>query len=199
MFLLQTARFSPKYKVFQLFKFRSINLGFIPYKEPEVDPLEETARSAFDKSCYKNINWKISENDFVLDAVQRMAGFKIGAIAVTKGDGENGEVIGVVSERDYLCKVALMNRTSTNTKVGEIGTLGIANLVSVTLDNPIDACMRKMLDRNVRHLLIRDRSSGHMIGMISVKDIVKCTLAKHESMIAKLTEMVVVKDLSNQT
>ena len=28
----------------------------------EVDPLEETARSALAKSCYQNIQWKISEN-----------------------------------------------------------------------------------------------------------------------------------------
>lgn len=28
----------------------------------DVDPLEETARSAFAKSCYQNIGWKISEH-----------------------------------------------------------------------------------------------------------------------------------------
>ena len=30
-------------------------------KHKDVDPLDETARSAFAKSCYQNIAWKVSE------------------------------------------------------------------------------------------------------------------------------------------
>lgn len=66
--------------------------------------------------------------------------------------------------------------------------------ISVTLDNPIDNCMRKMLDCNVRHLLIREKATGVMVGMISVKDIVKCALAKQDAMIGRLTEMVVTSE-----
>jgi signal-transduction protein with cAMP-binding, CBS, and nucleotidyltransferase domain len=58
--------------------------------------------------------------------------------------------------------------------------------------------MRKMLDRNVRHLLIREKETGKMVGMISVKDIVKCTLQKHDAVVNKLTEMVVVSNIINK-
>lgn len=61
----------------------------------------------------------------------------------------------------------------------------------MTLDNPIDACMRKMIRSNVRHLLIREEGTSTIVGMISVKDIVKCTIAKTDAMINRLTGMVV--------
>ena len=49
---------------------RNFSLGFEPVEEKQ-DPLDETAQSALAKSCYKTINWKISENAKVIDAIQR--------------------------------------------------------------------------------------------------------------------------------
>lgn len=158
------------------------------------DPLDETARSALSKSCYLNMNWKISENATVFDAINRMVAYKIGALAVTKGDSDNNEVIGIISERDYLSKVGTMGRTSKTTFIREVATMGKANLISVTLDNPIDACMRKLLASNVRHLLIREKNTGSYVGMISIKDVVKCTLEKHDAVVNKLTGMVVFSE-----
>ena len=43
----------------------------------------------------------------------------------------------------------------------------------------------------VRHLLIREKDTGVMVDMISVKDIVKCTIAKHDAEIDKLTGYIV--------
>ena len=73
----------------------------------------------------------------------------------------DGDVVGIISERDYLGKVSFMNKKAEDTKISEVCTYGAVNLVSVTLDNPIDQCMRKMLDRNVRHLLIREKETGN--------------------------------------
>lgn len=156
-----------------------------------VDPLDETARSALAKSCYLKIDWKISEDAPVSEAINRMVANTIGALAVSNA---KGEVVGIVSERDYLNKVSFMNKEAKNTKVSEVCTYGAVNLISVTLDNPIDKCMRKMLDRNVRHLLIREKETATMVGMISVKDIVKCALAKQDAIIGRLTSMVATSD-----
>lgn len=144
-------------------------LEFRPVLDPPTDPLDETARSAFEKSCYLRINWKISENANCNEAVKRMVGNKIGALAVTEGDGDQGEVIGIISERDYLSKVAFLGKDPKQTKVSEVCTHGKANLVSVTLDNPIDACMRKLLNHNCRHLLIRQKATGKIVGIMSMK------------------------------
>ena len=165
---------------------RSFSLDFQEIKEYD-DPLAETARTALSKSCFLNIDWKIGESEPVSEAVKRMVANNIGAMAVFDS---SGDVVGVLSERDIM-KIQFLGKTSSTTKVSEICTAGKANLVSVTLDNPIDACMRKMLRCNVRHLLIREKDTSSIVGLISVKDIVKCALAKSDAMIDRLTGMVV--------
>ena len=165
---------------------RSFSLDFQEIAEYD-DPLAETARTALNKSCYLTIDWKIGEDEKVSEAVKRMTANNIGAMAVFDS---SGDVVGLLSERDVL-KVPHLGKSSEDLKVSEICTSGKANLISVTLDNPIDACMRKMLRCNVRHLLIREKDTSAIVGMISVKDIVKCALAKSDAMIDRLTGMVV--------
>lgn len=84
---------------------RSLSLDF---KKLDEDPLDETAASALAKSCYLRINWKISEDDTVYNAIQRMSANNIGALAVV--DSGNDQVIGIISERDYLNKVGLVRQ-----------------------------------------------------------------------------------------
>ena len=173
------------------------SLDFEPVVET-VDPLVSSARTALEKSCYLKINWKVSELEPVSAAVARMAAYGIGALAVTEGVGESGPVIGVISERDYITKVASLGGNPTQIKIGEVCTHGRSNLVTVTLDNPIDACMRKVLARDIRHLLIREKESGSIVGMLSIKDLVKCVVDKHEAVVGKLTNIVLSEHLKYQ-
>ena len=46
----------------------------------------ETAKSAFEKSCYQKIDFKIPADAPVIEAVQKMAAHNIGCLAVTEGD-----------------------------------------------------------------------------------------------------------------
>lgn len=95
-------------------------------------------------------------------------------------------------------QVAFLNADPAKTTVKEICTWGLANLVTVSPENPIDRCMEKLLHSGVRHLLIRrskDKSSG-IIGMISVKDIVKCTLAKNDAQLHRLEDIVMVQEIA---
>lgn len=164
-------------------------IGFEPLPEKYLnDPLDETAWSALAKSCYAKIDWKVKEDATVFDAITRMTVNKIGALAVTNG---TGEVVGLISERDYLNKIGVLGKKSKDTTVGEICTYGRANLISVSIGNPIDACMRKMLDTNTRHLLIREKETNIFVGMISIKDVIKCNLAKHDAIVAKLSSKLV--------
>jgi hypothetical protein len=52
-----------------------------------------------------------------------------------------------------------------------------------------------MLGRDIRHLLIRQKETGSIVGMISVKDIVKCANAKHDAIVGRLTGMVVESEI----
>lgn len=62
-----------------------------------------SAKDALKKSCYFKIDFGISEDATVYEAVQRFAAYNIGALAVTN---EDKRVIGIVSERDYVSKVS---------------------------------------------------------------------------------------------
>jgi len=165
-------------------------LDFQEIADEPLNPLYETAQSALDKSCYTTIDWKISEDSMVIDAIHRMVANDIGALAVTHK--VHGDVIGVISERDYLNKVVFLGKSSKTTSVSEIGTMMAANMVTVSRGNPIDRCMEKMIDNNCRHLLVRDEKAhdSEIVGMISVKDIVKCTLMKHKAQIQHMKDIV---------
>lgn len=64
-----------------------------------------SAKDALKKSCYFKIDFGISEEATVYEAVQRFAAYNIGALAVTNADKK---VIGIVSERDYVSKVGFV-------------------------------------------------------------------------------------------
>lgn len=159
-----------------------------------LDDIDQTAREALEKSCYLKIDWKISETCAVEEAVHRMVVNKIGCLAVTAGESDTGPIIGVISERDYIGKVALLNKDPKTTLVSSVCTHGEANLVSVTLDNPVDACMKKMLDRDIRHLLIREKLTGKFVGLLSIKDLVKCVVAKHDAVVNRLENIVLTSE-----
>jgi signal-transduction protein with cAMP-binding, CBS, and nucleotidyltransferase domain len=161
----------------------------------EADPIDENAASAFSKSCYQNIDWKIDYKDNVSNAVKRMTAGRIGCLGVTK----DGNVVGVISERDYLNKIALLEKDPNTVKVEQICTFGEANLVKVRMNDNIDKCMEKMLGRDIRHLLVMenkaDGSDGSIVGMISIKDVVKCTLAKANAKVDRLEVIVQTQDM----
>ena len=158
------------------------NFSFLVYK------------SAYSKSCYLNIDWRVTAESSAQDAIQRMCSHRIGCLAVVDGDSK---VIGVVSERDFINKVAVLGKNAKDVKVKEICTQGAANLVSVSAQESVDSAMSKMLGSDIRHLLIResDASDAAVIGMISVKDLVKCVVDKHDAQINRLEEVVLTQDM----
>merc|ERR1712115_660177 len=88
------------------------------------------ATQAYKKSCYFEIDFTIPEDVSVYEAVQKFAAFDIGALVVVDS---KGDITGVVSERDYVSKIALLGRTSKETKVKEIATRS-SNLVTAKPD-----------------------------------------------------------------
>lgn len=73
-----------------------------------------TATDAWSKSCYSGIDYTINEDLPVYDAVTKFAAYNVGCLVTVDGAGA---ISGVVSERDYVCKIALLGKTSKETKV----------------------------------------------------------------------------------
>jgi CBS domain-containing protein len=106
---------------------------------------------------------EISADASVLEAVHQMVENNVGSLLVT----DAGEVVGIVTERDYLRRVTLQGRTE-EAPVSEIMT---SPLVVATLETTIDECMALMTDRRIRHVPVVDE--GSVVGLVSIGDLVK--------------------------
>lgn len=152
--------------------------------------LEESveASQAYKNSCYLQIDFTINEEDTVYEAVQRFSAYNVGCL-VTVDTG--GNITGVISERDYINKIALLGKLSKDTKIKEIATQS-ARLITAKPSDSVDECMNKMLSKDIRHLpLIND--DGDVIGMLSVKDLVKSLVEEKERHLKTLTDFALGK------
>lgn len=65
-----------------------------------------------------------------------------------------------------------------------------ANLVTASPSDTVDACMAKMLSRDIRHLPLVD-DDGEVVGIISIKDLIKSCLEEKEYTIHSLASFAV--------
>jgi CBS domain-containing protein len=106
---------------------------------------------------------EIDGGSSVFEAVQLMVANNVGSLLVT----ERGEVMGIVTERDYLRRVTLEGRTE-EAPVREIMS---SPLVVATLETTVDECMAMMTDRRIRHIPVVDEEK--VVGLVSIGDLVK--------------------------
>ncbi len=126
--------------------------------------------------------WFIAPAATVYEAIQTMAEKGIGAVLVM----ENGQIVGVLSERDYARKIILRGRSSRETLVSEIMN---SPAITVGQDCPVDEAMRIMTEHRIRHLPVLDES-GTVAGVISIGDLVKWIITSHEKTIEQLESYI---------
>ena len=123
----------------------------------------------------------IAPNRPVFDALVILAEYKIGALAVV----ENDKLVGIFSERDYAREVILQGRSSKTTQIHEVMT---AKVISGKPDDMVDKSMSLMSEKNIRHLPVMD--GENLIGMLSLGDLVKETIAYQQRLIAELESYI---------
>jgi signal-transduction protein with cAMP-binding, CBS, and nucleotidyltransferase domain len=145
-----------------------IHIQNIPNKKfsSNIDLLPVSALDIYKKSCYYNIDYKINEEADVKEAVTRFTAFNVSCLAVTNN---KGDVVGICTGRDYINKVAAVDKQNVNVKIKDICTYSPKVLVA-KVDDTLETCMTKMLFKNIRHLLIYDKTV--FIGLISIKDLI---------------------------
>ncbi len=125
--------------------------------------------------------YTIAPDATVLEAISLMAEKEIGALVVTHEDS----VVGILSERDYTRKIALMERTSFNTTVNEIMT---AKVLTITRAFTVEECLELITDKHLRHLPIVE--NGKLIGLISIGDLVKAAMEDQKKLIDQLQQYI---------
>ena len=124
---------------------------------------------------------KIDGDATVFEAITLMVEANVGSLLVTDDD----EIVGIMTERDYLRRVTLQGRTDKETPVRDIMS---SPLYIVTADTPIDECMALMTDRRIRHVPVVDE--GEVVGVISIGDLVKYTSKQQAFEIKYLTDYI---------
>jgi CBS domain-containing protein len=123
----------------------------------------------------------ISPDARVFDALKLMAEKDVGALVVV----ENGNLAGIISERDYARKVILHGKSSHDIKVREIMT---GKVVTVQPEQRVEDCMAVMTNRRIRHLPVTD--GDRLIGVLSIGDLVKEVIADQEQTIKQLESYI---------
>ena len=124
---------------------------------------------------------RIDGSATVLDAVKTMVEGNVGALIVT----ENGQLAGIVTERDYLRRVTLPGRTDEDTAVREIMS---SPLIVATPETLVDECMALMTDRRIRHVPVVE--GGEVVGVVSIGDLVKFKSKRQSFEIQYLTDYI---------
>ena len=117
----------------------------------------------------------------VFDALKIMEAYNIGSLLVLN----DGELVGIISERDYARKIALKGRTSPATLVREIMS---TKVICARPDQSVQECMAVMTAKAVRHLPVLEDKK--LVGIVSIGDMVKSVIDDQKFIIEELEHFI---------
>ena len=114
----------------------------------------------------------IEPNTHVLAASKLLAERRIGALVVT---GADRRVVGIVSERDIVQRLAVQGASALDLPLNEVMT---RKVMTCNPADTISSVMERMTEGKFRHLPVVDQ--GRLIGIVSIGDVVKHRLEEME-------------------
>ena len=127
---------------------------FKPKKEFSMPTLRELVK---DRKVYS-----VDSARTVLEAARYMMEHNVGAVPVLR----DGELTGILSERDIMNRVVALGRTPGTTAVSEVMT---PNPRAVSADESVEECLFIMSEFGFRHLPIVE--GKQVKGLVSLRDI----------------------------
>jgi CBS domain-containing protein len=98
----------------------------------------------------------------VVDAAREMRDGDVGDVIVTR----NGQVSGIVTDRDIVIRAVAEGRAPESTPVGEIAT---GDVRALEPSQSIDAAVQAMREHDIRRLPVVD--GGRPVGILSLGDL----------------------------
>jgi len=121
--------------------------------------------------------WSVDPSDSALKALQLMAEKKTAFLVVS----EQGKMVGVVSERDFVGRVILANKSPENTPVADIM---VRKVITVDLSSTFGDCLKLMQQHNIRYLPVVD--NGKPVTVISIRDLLNEAVTYQTKLVAEL-------------
>ncbi len=125
--------------------------------------------------------WTISPDALVIDALKIFAKHKVGSVVVMKG----ASLVGIFTERDFSNKMGLQAKDPTQTKIEEVMT---HEVITIDPKQSVTVCMSLMTENHIRHLPVVD--GGHLVGIISIGDVVKDIIGELQFMVVQLENYI---------
>ncbi|MBO9398188.1 CBS domain-containing protein [Shimia sp. R9_2] len=108
---------------------------------------------------------------------------RIGALLVTDA---NGALIGILSERDIVRKLAETPGQTLPQKVEDVMT---TNVQTCTIDDSLVDVLRRMTEGRFRHMPVMDKTG--LAGMVTIGDVVNYRLVELEHEALQLKQLIV--------
>lgn len=169
------------------------------YQAPSVGDLQQPHRTASqsvetnmskDTATVRNLLsgkgdqiFTIAQDQTLAEAVIALRDKKIGALPVVSDDGN---LVGILSERDIVRKLAETPGQTLPQKVSENMT---ANVVTCTPSEPLISVLQRMTEGRFRHMPVMDGEK--LCGMVTIGDVVNYRLKELEHEALQLKQMIV--------
>jgi CBS domain-containing protein len=113
----------------------------------------------------------IAPGDTVASLIAALAEHNIGALIAVDGD----EVVGIVSERDVVRRIAEQGAAALEAKIDLLMT---TDVVSCSSTDAVDSIAETMTQRRIRHMPVID--DGELVGVVSIGDVVSSRIRQLE-------------------
>jgi CBS domain-containing protein len=124
----------------------------------------------------------LEEDRSLAEATQVLSRERIGALVIRN---KNGDMIGILSERDIVRAIA---KDGAGVIDRPVSTIMTREVVCVTPEDDIDEVMSVMTERRFRHLPVK--RGDKLIGMVSIGDVVKQRVEEAEVEAQQLREYI---------
>ena len=106
----------------------------------------------------------VEESATVREAAKAMATANVGCTAVVEGN----RLVGLFTERDVLKRVLLRDKSTDQTKVGDVMT---RDVIVANADQDVRMGRMLMREHHIRHLPVLD-GKEELIGVLSIRDLI---------------------------
>ncbi len=132
--------------------------------------------------------WSVEPKTSLIDVLKKLRAHNVGALLVV----EDGEVTGIISERDFAYKIA---EKSACPLEDTVSTWMTKEVIAVSSNTTINECMQLMSREHIRHLPVVDDS--RLVGLISIGDVVRAVISGQQSTILGLENYILSQRLTN--